>query len=333
MKALRKTVIIALLISALPALCACGGNVPENADAAFEVVESEGTAFAGVESESVVSEGAAFADVVLEDVEPGGGKDSFTCSCEGTERRFTVYMPEEKSDDIPLIIMLHGFGNSPESFRMTTHMDELACPRGYAVVYASYSAGGGKSGADGWNFDANDGKDDTAFLTALARYMQEKYGCSKKDTFAAGFSNGAVMTWRLAADAAGTFSGIAAVAGPVPESVWESRAEETSVSVLQIYGSKDDVVPKIADGSYLTAKSPAAEDAAEYWAKAGGLEFAGEETLSDKATCKTWNAAGRNNLVKSIVIEGGRHAWPEAKYSGIDASEVILDFFDEIRGR
>ena len=268
MKALRKTIIIALLISALPALCACGGNTPESAGAA-----PENAVPTAAVSEDVVPEGSALESIVLEDVEPGGGKDSFTCSCEGPERRFTVYMPEEKSDGIPLIIMLHGFGNSPESFRMTTHMDELACPRGYAVVYASYSAGGGKSGADGWNFDANDGKDDTAFLTALARYMQEKYGCSKKDTFAAGFSNGAVMTWRLAADAAGTFSGIAAVAGPVPESVWESRAEETSVSVLQIYGSKDNVVPKIADGSYLTAKSPAAEDAANTWRRREDLNL------------------------------------------------------------
>lgn len=79
------------------------------------------------------------------------------------------------------------------------------------------------------------------------------------------------MTHRLALEASDTFAAIVSVAGTMPESIWENRLEKCDISVLQITGEKDDVIPQNSNGSANYSKAPAIEEVMEYYIQSNDL--------------------------------------------------------------
>ena len=174
----------------------------------------------------------------------------FSCSYDGVAHEFILELPED-TQGAPLVILLHGYGNTAKSFRSSIHFEEKANPLGYAVVYVTGAANpGDATSAVGWNSGMSaEGNDDVGFLAALAAYLQKEYSLSEERTYAVGFSNGAFMTHRLAMEASDSFTAVVSVAGMMPEEIWINRDESNDVGVFQITGEKDDVVPKHSDGS------------------------------------------------------------------------------------
>src|SRR5690606_5509694 len=78
-------------------------------------------------------------DIVLpiEDVVPLEQENHFSSIYDGLKHDFIVYLPDERTDETPLILMLPGYGSSAENFRSMTLMDEDANEEGYAVVYVT----------------------------------------------------------------------------------------------------------------------------------------------------------------------------------------------------
>ena len=266
----------------------------------------------------------------LENVVPGEKENHFSSVYEGIKHDFIVYLPDERKEETPLILMLHGYGSNAESFRSTTLLDEDATRKGYAVVYVTGASDPeDKTSSTGWNSGLKDSsKDDVGFLIALAAYLQDEYQLSKEKTFAVGFSNGAFMTYRLAMKASDTFRAIASVAGMMPEKIWNERLEAADIGVLQINGTKDDVVPMIANGSDQTSRAPAIENVITYWAGANGLDHVEKEQLSDRAEVVKHSSASKKNAVWHVVITDGYHSWPQEQYVGFNANGLILEFFD-----
>lgn len=257
---------------------------------------------------------------------------SFSCTYKGQEHKFNIYFPDSfnTTQSAPLVIMLHGYGNNGESFASLTHFEKEGCEAGYVVVYPTSTPD--SKGEIGWNSGLGDSdKDDVGFICALVNYLQKEYNCDKNRTFAVGFSNGAFMTQRLAVDASDTFTAIAGVAGMMPEKTWNSRKETTDIGVLEIYGTKDDVVPMKLNGSDQTSNAPAIEDVMSYWAKANNLSVMEEEKLSDKAVCNKYSNPENSNFVWTIVIQDGRHSWPDKSFAGFAANDIILEFFEQYK--
>ena len=248
----------------------------------------------------------------------------FTCTYDGESCNFVVCLPEECGENTPLVVMLHGFPGTGEGMKTDTHFDEAACPRGYAIVYATSPSG--------WNsLMKTDPTDDIGYIEALTEYVRAEYGLSKNLAFAAGFSNGAFMTQYLAVDSAETFSAVACVAGMMPKKVWEMRSERANIGVLDICGTKDDVVPQNRNDTAKTSPNPAIEVVMEYWVEANGLDKSETSALSEAAELTKYTGGDGENQVWTVVIEDGRHSWPTEKTAGFDANALILDFFDTYR--
>ena len=270
----------------------------------------------------------------LTDVVAVDDQGHFTCDYQGQTRKFLLYLPQGSSEGIPLIVMLHGYADDADAFAQKTAMHETAREYGYAVVYPQgIQDPGDKTSGAGWNSGLKStGNDDTGFLVALVRYLQENDGVDNKAVFAAGFSNGAFMTYRLACEASDTFRAIASVAGFMTEGAWAEREETASIGILQINGTKDDVVPMEASKYTNTnAKVPRIEEAIRYWKDANGLHDYLEKKLSNQATAYCYSDPAVSNLVWHIVIQDGRHSWPQEQFSGIDTNNMILEFFEHHR--
>lgn len=256
---------------------------------------------------------------------------SFSCVYAEKEREYIEYAPEQ--DVKGILFMLHGYGSDAVAFRRDTKMDEDALKRGYVVVYVT----GQKNDLDitssnGWNSGiGNSTNDDIGFLKTLASYFQAKYKLSRNETFAAGFSNGAFMMYRIALEGSDTFAGAASVAGMMPKALWEQKTENSNISILQINGLKDDVVPMYCNDSAKYAQAPAMEDVITYFAQANQLRQSESDKISEKADILKYSETGRKEQVWWITIKEGRHSWPKEESCGFQTNQIILDFFDTVR--
>ncbi len=256
--------------------------------------------------------------------------EKITFSCDGVKRYCLLEFPEQ-TEGAPLVLMLHGHGESPERMRDTTHFEEKANELGYGVVYVSGSVNAGDPlKVLGWNSGVfSEGNRDVEFLVSLAQYLQETYSFDTERTYAAGFSNGAFMTHRLAMDASDTFSAVVSVAGKMPKAVWETRSEKNDVSILQITGEKDDVVAKNSDGSAKYSIDPAIEDVMEYWADSNGLKLTDTVEVGERGSLTKYD--GKKAKVWHLFIKDARHSWYSEKINKVDSNDVILEFFESLK--
>ena len=255
----------------------------------------------------------------------------YSCVFDGVKHNFILYLPETPQG-APLIVMLHGYGESAAAFRGAVQIEDQANPLGYAVVYVSGAPDPTDStSAPGWNsgISANGGGNkDVEFLSALAEHLTAEFSLDKSRVYAVGFSNGAFMTHRLAMDAGDVFSAVVSVAGKMPASVWERRREKNDVGFFQITGEKDDVVPKKRDGSVKYSKDPAIEDVMEYWASSDGLTISDTIEVGHDSTLTKYTDEDGGKQVWHLCVKGGRHSWPSEQFAGFDANKLILEFLE-----
>ena len=253
--------------------------------------------------------------------------NTYECQFEGLKFKFMLFLPEKTDTNTPLILMLTGWGKNVGNFQFQTHMEETACPRGYAVCYVQPGQGRGQYGWDcglGYPYEV----DSLDYLVNLAIYLQDEYGLSQTKAFAAGFSNGGYMIHRVAVEASDTFLAVASVAGVMTTEVWNERTDKTGIGVLEIYGTYDNKVPQNGNGTASDSPYPPIEEVMEYWAQANGLGSVDTVALSDKAELTKYSAFLNKTQVWSVKIEGGEHEWPKEEIAGFNTNELILDYFD-----
>lgn len=261
----------------------------------------------------------------------------FTCYFDNLYHDFIIDLPDnyDSTRKTPLIVLLHGYGNSAEAFRNATEFHEAANPRGYAVVYVTGAKNKkDKTSSVGWNSGiSKDGNKDVEFLVALVNYLQEEYGFDKSRIYSAGFSNGGFMNHRLAMEAEETFRACVSVAGKMPVELWNLRNEKNNISFMQVSGEKDDGVPKNSNGTAKYARDPAIEDVMEYWATSNNLDENEIIKIANGSILTKWNSKKNEsvNQVWHLLVKDGYHSWPTKELNGIEINEIILDFFDEIK--
>ena len=296
---MKKLVVVCLVLGAFACLCGCGKKEKQKYTLENVVQESD---------------------------------TKITCTFDGVEHYVVLHLPE-KTEGAPLVLMLHGHGESPERFSEMSHFEDMANEKGYGVVYVSGSVhAGDPTKLAGWNSGIyTEGNRDVDFLVTLAEYLQETYLFDAERTYAAGFSNGAFMTHRLAMEASDTFSAVVSVAGKMPVQLWEDRNKKNDVSVLQITGEKDDVVPKNSDGSAKSSKDPAIEEVMEYWAESNGLELTETVVVGERGTLTKYESEEKASKVWHVFIEEARHSWYGEMINKVDSNTVILDFFESLK--
>lgn len=267
-------------------------------------------------------------DVTIEVQESKDGDHTFICECEGVKHDFVLDLPEV-SENAPLILMLHGYGESADAFRTKTAFHQQANEQGFAVVYVTGAPSPeDATSSNGWNSGVGENSnDDVRFLGGLAKYLCEKYNFDSTRIYAVGFSNGAFMTHRLAMEAGDIFNSVVSVAGMMSESIWENRNEDCNVGIFQITGEKDDVVPKNSDGSVKYAKAPAIEDVMDFYVAKNKLELLENETVGKKSTLKKYASKESSVQVWDLFIPDGRHAWPDSQITGVNVNQLILEYF------
>jgi polyhydroxybutyrate depolymerase len=251
---------------------------------------------------------------------PGGDfPDGLTFG--GLQRTYLVHVPPGLEQPTGLVINLHGAGVTSVGHAAGTSYNAVADQYGVVVVYPE---GIDLTWADGRGGSVPDrqGVDDVGFLAALADRLTNDYGIDRGRVYVTGLSAGAFMANRLACERADIVAAIAPVAGTLGVNVPCNPSRP--VSVLQIHGTADNVVP--FNGGVMFGRGGASDIVpapamAQRWRELDGCPGAPVED-TPVPTVHRFTSAGCDGgtEVSFIQVDGGGHTW-------LDASQASAQFF------
>ncbi|RJE81947.1 polyhydroxybutyrate depolymerase [Paracoccus onubensis] len=168
------------------------------------------------------------------------------CRLEGGREDGTYHLvlPDEESvpDGLPAVIFLHGWGSDGASVMQNRELVDALVGRGYAVIAPDGSPRPERNGRS-WQFhpERRDGRDEAAFLRAVADDAAKRFGLDRERMLLGGFSIGGSMVSYVACESPESFSAYAPVAGsfwdPLPDSC------KAPVRLYHTHGWSDGTVP------------------------------------------------------------------------------------------
>lgn len=218
----------------------------------------------------------------------------------GIERKARIYVPSSAPTSAPLLVSLHGLGQTLRSAEQQQRWSSLAFQQQFVLVW-----GAGHLGS--WNAGPCCGAaarrvDDLAYLDRTLQVVSALHGVDRRRIHLAGFSNGAMLAYRYACGRPGRIAGVLAVAGTHTAPCTPRRA----TAILAVNGAADPTVPLrgTRHSRALGARLPDVGTGPRLWARTG---------------------AG----VRRVVIPHFAHGWPTRHNGGYDATGLGWRFLEQ----
>ena len=132
----------------------------------------------------------------------------------GSLRAFR-YLPQGLKAGAPLVVILHGCGQSAQGYDLGTGWSELADQLGFALLAAEQKATNNPGTCFNWFLpeDTTRGEGEVASIAAMIATMAEQHTLDKSRVFITGLSAGGAMTAAMLASYPDLFAGGAIIAG------------------------------------------------------------------------------------------------------------------------
>ncbi|MCA3241324.1 MAG: poly(3-hydroxybutyrate) depolymerase [Rubrivivax sp.] len=247
----------------------------------------------------------------------------------GQERRALVHVPARSlGAPAPLVLALHGGGGhaefmaDDERYGLVSAAERdgyvVAFPNGHSRLPRGRLATWNAGGCCGAARDA--ASDDLGFLRALVERIAAEHPVDRTRVLAVGMSNGGMMAYRLACEAADLVAGIVAVAGT--EAYVDAAACKPSrpVSVLHIH-ARDDTHVLFGGGAGPDAFRNRSQvmdfvsvpETVSRWRTRLGCRADAEPVLERPGARCERHAGCRGGVeLQLCVTDGGGHSWPGA---------------------
>ena len=271
-------------------------------------------------------------------------------------RRYHLYRPPltlKRGERLPLMVMLHGCGQTGRDFAASTRMNRIAARQRFMVLYPEQDRIANPQGCWNW-YDARSGQAhaEAATLMAMIDQVCRLYPVDRERVALAGLSAGASMAALLAARFPTRFAAVAMHSGVPPGS-----ARSSASALGAMHGRRAAALPAAARTAVLAAPATAvdlppllvlhgdrdvvvsarnATAAAQLWADACGAK-AGAVRLQQRGKrhpmrVTEFRQRGRARATL-CEVQGLGHAWSggaaKLAYSdpaGPDASKLVWAF-------
>lgn len=241
---------------------------------------------------------------------------------DGRSRTWRVRLPAgyDASTPAPVLFVLHGgFGSGEQVETNQTNFNPIGAREGIILVYPDgiprFPNASGAAKIRTWNAGGCCGEaaassvDDVAFILGVLKTIEQNACVDRRRVYSTGMSNGAMMSYRLACDAAPYFAGIAPVAGSL---VHAPCTPSQPIPLLHIHGRLDKNVPLTGGdgcGSGDLSKSIALADIVEKWSALHQCQSDSRVVLQrPDVTCTA--PSGCIDAVNVCVLDSGDHSWP-----------------------
>jgi polyhydroxybutyrate depolymerase len=243
----------------------------------------------------------------------------------GLTRFYRLHVPAsyDANTPVPLVLNLHGLGQSPSQQEVLSSLSAKAEAANFIVVYP-------QGNGDDYVWYDWPRSADIQFIRDLIDLLADQYNLDPDRIYVTGISNGGGMANRLACAAADLIAAIGAVAGAY--NLWEDCAPSRPVPVIAFHGTGDNIVPYGGLGQGNLA--PPIRTWAAAWAERNACDPESTATYAiGTVTGESWvNCDSGADVVLYTIADGG-HTWPgavllpEATPPPIVATDVIWDFF------
>lgn len=254
--------------------------------------------------------------------------------------------PTPPTQKWPVVIALHGSLINGPAMAWFSQLNRQAKQSSFIAVYPD-GTGPGRSyfwnagNCCGWAMKNQ--IDDVGFLTTLVEKLCQSYPIDPKRIYFTGLSNGAMMTYRIAAELSDRIAAIAPVAGPM---LPLPKSPQFPVPVIHFHGTQDEYTPYSGG---IGSKSPSKTDflsvdqTINHWVGFNGCDPTPKiESVptppGDLAVTRfTYPNGNQGSQVVLIKIDGGGHTWPGRRpptkilgksVEGISANQMMWDFFE-----
>ena len=273
----------------------------------------------------------------------GPGDYELRVSSSGGTRGYSLHVPAgwNGTSALPVLLVFHGVPRG--DMRALTGFDTAADQRGFAVVYPQSDGPDWAVGCTACTNAARGGIDDVRFVEDVLDDLAGALPVDTRRVWAAGFSQGALLTHLLACEIPGRIAAFASVAATMIEEVVVGCVPTRKVPWLFVHGNEDPVLP--ADGEAGTfASTISIRTTAEIWAEFDGCAEEpavselpdGGDFNSTRVRLHDWDACEATADVLWYEVVGGGHVWPGSPVAfdpgfglespDLDTSAAIAEF-------
>jgi polyhydroxybutyrate depolymerase len=251
---------------------------------------------------------------------PTGSVTAGSLEFEGVSHQYRLFVPTgvAAGSAAGLLVVLHGYTWDAQGFESYTGLDAQAARLHLLAVYP-------QGFARSWNAGsccgeaARRGLDDVGFVGALVGDLQSRLGIRYRPTYAAGFSNGAMLALRIVCEQPALFRAVVAVAGELERG---DCASGPPVSTLLVHGSADQVV---RFPGLVTSTGTSVFD----WAlRRDGCRTSATAVVDSSVTRLSALGCPAAVAVDEYELAGTAHEWPRG--TPVAATRLAGDFLAEL---
>ncbi|MGH3673000.1 MAG: alpha/beta hydrolase family esterase [Pseudonocardiaceae bacterium] len=248
-------------------------------------------------------------------------------SVDGVARTYRSIVPGRITGRVPLLIVLHGRGQSARGAMRDTGFLALAEQRRAVLVYPdgqhrSWDAGHGCCG-----FAGTRDTPDVAFVTALVADAERRWPIDAGRVYLVGYSNGGKLAYTTLCAHPSLFAAVATY-GAVP--LAQCGPGTPPVPVLLAAGTADRVMPFQGKPSG-NPPLPSVPQALEWLRAQDGCPAAAPTSRAGSAEIQRWVGCRNKTEVESVFYTGRGHPWPNAqgKAASPAVAGVMWTFFSQ----
>jgi polyhydroxybutyrate depolymerase len=243
-------------------------------------------------------------------------------------REYILHIPPGLDNllPVPVVFAFHGSDTDAVYMQMTTGFNDIADKNGFLVVYPNGYGRSWNVGDYGPAFKNN--VDDIAFVRQMLSDLGTIASINPKRIYAAGFSMGAIFSYRLACEMPDTFAAIAPVEGWL---LTDPCQPQQPVSVVHVHGLDDAYAGQIVSASdadaYTDIVFPPVEYAIATWVQLDGCNSTAQVEKQGIVTHTVYSSCRAGTAVELYAIEGWGHIWPSPYGFPTFSTPMIWGFF------
>jgi polyhydroxybutyrate depolymerase len=260
---------------------------------------------------------------------------------EGRQRLFNIYRPTLEPRHPAAVLVFHGSsapGHGADNIVSITHFERVAERNHFLVIFPEAIQGNWNDGRRNEGIEAyREGVDDIGFVDRILDYLKTTWKIDSRKVYATGYSNGAIFVQYLAAERSSRIAAIAPVCGPMALDSFQSFRPQHPVSVLEIHGTNDPVVPYTGGAiAHEKGRVLSVDQCISVWVDHDGCKRIpiripiSERDKNDGCTPElfAWRHGRDETTVELCRIIGGGHTWPGGNqlFSSIVLGNISRDF-------
>ena len=250
---------------------------------------------------------------------------------DGLDRYYFIYKPDNLNTNVsvPVLFALHGYGSSALSHLTYTNYFSLADANNFIVIYPQGTTTDTLSShwnVGGWTSKST--RKDIEFIDTVIDLIKDKIQIDQTRIYSSGMSNGGYMSYSLACNLNSKIAAIASVTGSMTPDNFDNCSPSNPISVLQIHGLQDLVVPYIGSSG-----SKSIPDVIDFWVNHNACSTEPNRLIkySNLALVNydTYENCLNNTNVKLILHPEMGHTWPFTNTHNVSASNEIWNFVSQ----